>query len=234
MPNQEYIGSELELFALATRWKSYLREVMSPHLGPEVLEVGAGFGATTDFLCRGATQWVCLEPDPRLAARLAERIRAGEIPRCCEVVHGTLNDLDPQLRFDSILYVDVLEHIKNDAQQVTDACRRLGPTGRLIVLAPAHQWLYSPFDAAIGHHRRYSTSSLAALIPPHLRCVRLGYLDAVGLLASVANRLMLRQTLPTRAQILFWDRALVLLSRQLDPVIGFRGGKSVLGVWQNN
>ena len=232
LPHQEYVGSELELFALAKRWKSYLLAAIAPHLGTAVLEVGAGLGATTEFLCQAQTRWVCLEPDPRLAARLTERIRAGELPRCCKVVSGTLDDLDPQIRFDSVLYVDVLEHITNDAQEVTGASRRLGPSGRLIVLAPAHQWLYSPFDAAIGHQRRYSKGTLGALVPSDLRCVRLAYLDVVGLLASVANRLALRQSLPTRSQILFWDRVLVRLSRRLDPLVGYRAGKSVLGVWE--
>lgn len=232
MPKREYVGSELELFALAKQWKSYLLEVIAPHLGSEVLEVGAGFGATTEFLCRRPARWICLEPDPDLATRLAERVRAGELPRCCEVVSGTLDDLEPHRRFDSVLYVDVLEHVENDTREVADASRRLLPSGRLIVLAPAHQWLYSPFDAAIGHHRRYSKGSLGLLMPPHLRCVRLVYLDAVGLLASVANRLALRQSVPTRGQILFWDRALVRLSRRLDPLVGYRAGKSVLGVWE--
>ena len=148
------------------------------------------------------------------------------------MVVGTLEDLDPQLRFDSVLYVDVLEHVENDAREIARASQRLAPSGRLIVLAPAHQWLYSPFDAAIGHHRRYSKRSLLALMPPHLRGVRLVYLDAVGLLASVANRWALRQAEPTRDQILFWDRVLVRLSRRLDPLIGYRAGKSILGVWQ--
>ncbi len=231
LPNREYVGSELELFALATQWKSYLLEVIAPHLGSEVLEVGAGFGATTEFLCRRPVRWACLEPDPALAKRLAERVRAGELPGSCEVVSGTLEDLDPHRRFDSVLYVDVLEHVQNDAGEVADASRRLLPSGRLIVLAPAHQWLYSPFDAAIGHHRRYSKGSLGRLIPPPLRCVRLVYLDAVGLCASVANRLVLRQSMPTRGQILFWDRALVPISRRLDPLVCYRAGKSVLGVW---
>jgi hypothetical protein len=123
-----------------------------------------------------------------------------------------------------------LEHVENDAREIADVSRRLLPSGRLIVLA--HSWLYSPLGAAIGHHRRYSKGSLSLLMPPHLRCVRLVYLDAVGLLASVANRLAPRQGVPTRGQILFWDRALVPLSRWLDALVHYRAGQSVLGVWE--
>ena len=129
LPSQEYIGSELELFALATQWKSYLLQVIAPHLGSEVLEVGAGFGATTEFLCHRPAKWTCLEPDPALANRLAERIRDGELPRCCEMVSGSLNDLDSGRQFDSVVYVDVLEHIQEDARELVDATRRLRPRG---------------------------------------------------------------------------------------------------------
>ena len=221
LPNQEYVGSELELFALAERWKSYLLEAIAPHLGSEVLEVGAGLGATTEFLCRAARRDGCASnPTGAWRRALSERIRAGELPRCCEVVSGTLDDLDPRRDSTACCTWTFSSMSKNDAHEIASASRRLAHIGRLIVLAPAHQWLFSPFDAAIGHHRRYSKHSLGAVMPPYLRCVRLAYLDLVGLLASVANRLALRQSMPTRRQILFWDRVLVRLSRRSTPLSG--------------
>src|SRR5262249_55712173 len=64
-----YVGSELDLFATATTWKAYVRRRLEPYLGREVLEVGAGQGGTTRFLIRpDVVLWVCLEPDPSLAA----------------------------------------------------------------------------------------------------------------------------------------------------------------------
>ena len=58
------------------------------------------------------------------------------------------------------------------------------------------------------------------------------YLDGVGMLASFANRAMLRQAQPTMRQVLFWDRVLVPLSRLLDPLTGRSFGRSVVTVWQ--
>ena len=58
------------------------------------------------------------------------------------------------------------------------------------------------------------------------------YLDAVGLLASLCNRLLLRQQMPTSRQIQVWDRFLVPLSRWVDPLLGYRLGKSIVGVWR--
>src|SRR5271170_972215 len=104
-PAYEYVGSELDLFAAATHWKAYVRARVGPYLGTEVLEVGAGFGGTTQVYCKGTERrWVCLEPDSRLADRLAGSIRDGGLPGCCSAVTGTIADTAGLAPFDSILY----------------------------------------------------------------------------------------------------------------------------------
>ena len=163
-PGFTYVGSELDLFSEAKNWKSYFRDQLSPYLGEDVLEVGAGLGGTTRVLCRGSERrWVCLEPDASLAARLEREIRSGSLPGSCETRVGTLEGFDPSETFDTILYMDVLEHIEDDKAEVARAARHLRPGGHVIALSPAHQWLFTPFDEAIGHHRRYSRAGFGAL-----------------------------------------------------------------------
>ncbi len=229
----EYIGDELELFRHATNWKSYYGGLIRPFFGSNVLEVGAGIGATTESLCSGKEErWVCLEPDPTMAAAIEARISNGELPECCEVVVQTLSGLDSSEKFDSILYIDVLEHIEGDLAEIGAAEQHLVGGGHLIVLSPAHQFLYTPFDKAIGHFRRYNKKQLASLIPTSLEQVRLSYLDSIGAFASLGNRMLLRQSMPTLDQVLLWDRRLVPISTFFDPILGFRAGKSILGVWK--
>jgi hypothetical protein len=57
-------------------------------------------------------------------------------------------------------------------------------------------------------------------------------LDGVGLLASLANRIVLKSGAPTKSQIRFWDTCMVPLSRVVDPLLGYRVGKSIIGVWR--
>lgn len=233
MPDYTYVGAELDLFAAATRWKSYLRRRVEPYLGRDVLEVGAGLGGTTRLLCRGDhRRWLCMEPDAGLAARLEEELRERRLPDCCEVEIGTLADRPAEPEFDTLLYIDVMEHIEDDAAELARAAEWLRPGGHVVVLSPAHQWLFTPFDRAIGHFRRYTKRSLARLTPPPLELVRLNYLDSVGLLASLGNRLVLGQSMPTPRQIGVWDRFMVPLSRVVDPMLAYSAGKSVLGVWR--
>ncbi len=239
-PSHPYAGQELDLFAHAQNWKQYWAAAIRPYLRGDVLEVGAGIGANTRLLLERTSvpidRWVCLEPDARLLEQLRTSLSStppSSTRTRIELRPGTLADLNPSERFDTVLYIDVLEHIADDADEMRRASARLRHGGRCVVLSPAHQWLFSEFDAALGHHRRYSRKSLKAAAggAASLRLERLWYLDSCGLLASTANRLMLRQSLPTLRQILFWDRFLVRYSRVLDPLLLHRAGKSVLGVW---
>jgi hypothetical protein len=233
MSNFTYIGDELDLFSAATHWKSYLRRQIEPYLGREVMEVGAGFGGTTKFLCNGDfDRWICLEPDAGLAERLAANVRNGGLPPCCQVEVGMLEGREETNPFDTILYIDVLEHIDDDRGELARAILHVRPGGYLVVLSPAHQWLFSEFDRAIGHFRRYTRRGLKSISPPGSKLARLIYLDSVGMLASLANRLLLKNSMPTRRQIAFWDQVMVPLSRPLDRVSLGRVGKSVLSVWQ--
>lgn len=233
MAEIEYVGAELDLFSVAIAWKSYWSNWVRPYIVGDVLEVGAGIGTNTALLDTGPRgRWVCLEPDPQLASRMAAKIQQGTNPRVYETVCGTLSDLAPSDRFDTIIYIDVLEHIEHDREELQAAAGRLRPTGRIIVLSPAHQRLFTPFDQAIGHFRRYDRPMLRAISPPGVRIEELVYLDSAGLLASSANAMFLKQSMPTEKQLKFWDKWLVPVSRVIDKHLGHNLGKSVVGIWR--
>jgi len=226
-----YVGSELTLFAEARHWKRYWYTHIERYIRGTVLEVGAGNGNNTFALENvNRTRWVCLEPDISLCREL--HARAGN-NKTIDVVPGTLSAIAGMPAFDTILYLDVLEHIQMDSSELARCAGILRPGGHLIVLSPAYQWLYSPFDRAIGHFRRYNRSTLSAVGPRDLKLVVCRYLDCAGLGASAANALFLKQSLPGRRQILFWDRFLIPISRCIDPLIRYSCGKSILGVWCN-
>jgi SAM-dependent methyltransferase len=232
MSEFKYVGSELDLFAAVKNWKSYWSAQILPYLKGDILEVGAGIGSNTRLLDIGARgRWVCLEPDSALIGQLKANLAETESHRDYETVCGTLATLADR-QFDTIIYIDVLEHIENDREELVQAASHLRRGGHLIVLSPAHQRLFSPFDAAIGHYRRYNRAMLHAVSPASLTVVRIKYIDSVGMALSAANMLMLRQSMPTRAQLHFWDTFVIPVSRVLDPCLFNALGKSIIAVWQ--
>jgi Methyltransferase domain len=230
----DYIGDELTVCALANRWKRYFCSTIARYTYGKVAEVGAGLGSTTQAICNSCTSesWLCIEPDEKNADRLEELRTQGDLPQYCKIHCGILADLPIKPQFDTILYIDVLEHIEDDYRELTCATSHLTKGGHIIVLSPAWPHLYSSFDRKTGHHRRYTKRSLNAIRIAGLRTDTIFYLDSVGYLASLANKLILNQPLPTESQIMFWDRTMIPFSRVLDPIIGWQFGRSVVAVWQ--
>jgi SAM-dependent methyltransferase len=223
-----YPGKELETFSQARNWRSYWTTALRPYIAGDVLEVGAGIGANTAHINHSQVRSIhCLEPDPELAAQLRSAVRETQ---GITVSIGTICTLAGRL-FDTILYIDVLEHVEDDKLELARAVRLLTPDGRLIVLAPAYQALYSPFDEAIGHFRRYDRRSLIACSPPSCRLERANYLDCVGLIASGLNKAVLKQSVPAFWQMMLWDKFMIPVSKVLDPLLGYHLGKSVVAVW---
>ncbi|HEY0464814.1 MAG TPA: class I SAM-dependent methyltransferase [Polyangiaceae bacterium] len=223
-----YVGSELDLFLNATNWKNYWAGKLRPFVSGDVLDVGAGLGATFDYLSEGAKSWTCLEPDATLCAQLAQRLATHARPP--RVLAGTLETLPPDAQFDTIVYIDVLEHIEDDSGELSAAALRLKPGGTLVVLSPAFQFLYSPFDRSVGHFRRYTTATLRAVTPAGLRVKSWFFLDGLGVMASLFARLAKKKA-PTVAQIDTWDKLLVPVSRVTDSLTSRLFGRSIIMVW---
>jgi len=230
--NRVYVGQELTIFAHAVNWKKYYASIIRPYFGRRVVEVGAGLGGTTVVLCDGTQEeWICLEPDSTLRSEIDRLIASKRIPACCHTQGGFVSDILPGSRIDTFIYIDVLEHIEDDRAELEAAAARLSPGGTLIALSPAFNFLYSPFDRAIGHHRRYDKKAYSSLTPVNCRLVQLVYLDSVGMATSLVNRFLLTRSLPAIAQIKFWDSYLIPVSRLFDRIIGYRFGRSLLGIW---
>lgn len=229
----KYVGTELDLFREAVNWKRYWASFIYKYMAGDILEVGAGIGQNTLLLCNSNVQrWVCLEPDHILCSHIHESIKSHPIAKQYEIFKGTLADLGSEQLFDAIIYIDVMEHIKDDRSEMKAAAYHLKKDGRLIVLSPAHQWLVTDFDTAIGHYRRYNKKTLLSITTEILTLERMFYLDTVGFFASLANRFFLKKSMPTIKQIKFWDKIMVRCSRIVDIILFYKIGKSILGIWR--
>lgn len=226
----EYPGEELDTFSHAKNWKSYWISLVSPYIKGNVLEVGAGIGTNTLLFNRDiCKKWVSIEPDLSLLSRMT-KLKDEGLLEGVDIKPLTTSQLPKDELYDTILYIDVLEHIEHDSEELRVASSLLNKEGRIIVLSPAHNFLFSPFDTEIGHFRRYNKKMLREAVPSSLNVEMLKYADSVGLLASLANKLFLKESKPKKSQIYFWDRFLVPASRIIDPIISHALGKTIIAV----
>ncbi len=234
MANIDYIGNELELFKDAVNWKAYYKSAIDQYIHGDVCEVGAGIGGTTAALLNDKVlTWLAVEPDENLSSKIPEEIKGHDYAAKVTVLHGILDDIDIEKQFDAILYIDVIEHIESDKVEFQKAFERLRPGGNLIILVPAFNFLYNPFDKAIGHFRRYNKSMLRALAPDNNTDeVFLKYYDSMGFFASCANKFFINKSTPSKGNISMWDNLLVPFSKLVDPLLFRSFGKSLIGVWQ--
>ena len=227
----KYPGDELILFQNATHWKTYFSRIIRPYIKGTVLEAGAGIGGTTTLLNDGSSpKWILLEPDASLSKSLQQKIDLKALPANTILQTGTIDNIIE--KYDTILYIDVMEHIEADKIEMQKAAARLNEGGHIIILSPAFPTLYSPFDKAIGHFRRYTRKTMSALSPGELRIVHNRYYDSAGFFASLMNKLFFRQHYPTLKQVLFWDRWMVPVSTVLDKILLHSFGKSIVTVWE--
>lgn len=228
-PSHDDVLAEL---AAARNYNEWLFRRGARHLGTRVLDVGAGIGTFTELAAAQAKEVTALEPDAAFAEYLERRFagRPG-----VEVLQADVAQLDIASRagtFDSIICFNVLEHVDDDARALRGFRELLAPGGRLLLLVPAHSWLSSPFDRAVGHERRYTAGPLRGLLESAgLAVDELRYVNPVGAIGwLVSMRLRRRRELPV-GQLRLFDR-LVPLLRPLD-LLRLPFGQSVWAVARN-
>lgn len=224
----DYQGNELRLFKNARTWKNYFSKQILPFVSGDVLEVGAGIGGNTKLLKNSKVKsWTALEPDLNFCNELKDKFKD------VNIINGTIDSIGNKY-YDTILYIDVLEHIEEDHIEFNKAVERLKKDGHLIILCPAHDFLFSPFDHSVGHFRRYNKKMFHSFKNDRTNLQSIKYLDSFGLSLSLINSKLLKSSMPTKKQIQFWDKVIVPISKIFDPILNYSQGKSILGVWEKN
>lgn len=201
-----YSGSELDAVAEADNYYRWIIDAFSAHIGARTVEAGAGIGTVSELILqRGKIKDLLLiEPATNNVPALRKRF-AGD-PRV-RVHEGYLEDLAPTLSADSIIAVNVLEHVEKDLEFLRAAHAGLVPGGKLLILVPAVPAVFGSLDRAFGHYRRYTRSVLkSVVVKAGFAIDDLHYLNGPGVAAwFVAGRVLGRTTLG-RSQVRFYDR----------------------------
>ena len=224
---EEYNASrELEVLSNTPVSTRIIVDELAPHVGANVVEVGAGLGLITEQLVRRGRTVTALEPDPRLFARIGERAGGATVH------NSTLGELRSDGTYDTVLYVNVLEHIGDDIAELVTARSRLSPGGNVVIFVPAMPSLYGTMDEVSGHFRRYRRAELTSVLE------RAGFtvdtmhnFDAAGIVPYWLSYRVMRRTTLDGAAVGLYDRVIIPVSSLVSRLSGRRGpGKNLIAV----
>ena len=216
---------------MAERYNRTIIRAFAPFLGDHVVEVGAGNGNVSLLLLeRELTRLDAIEPDDVIYAKLAERLR----DRVRAKVHrGYLASVirDPGIaEADSVVSVNVLEHVEEDEAELALMHSILRPGGHLCLWVPALPALNSQYDRSLGHYRRYRKRELAGkLSDAGFETLRIEYRDFVGMFVwFVCCRLLGMGLTSGRAR--FYDRLIVPITGSIERRLRLPIGKNLLAL----
>jgi SAM-dependent methyltransferase len=213
-----------------TRW---ILAALRPYFGRRLLEVGLGHGGYRAFLPQ-TCDYVGIDLDPESVANARARHPADTYVVADITDPGLPARLAPH-RIDTVLCINVLEHIEHDREAVQVLLDTLTPGGHLLLFVPAFQALYSDLDRMAGHVRRYRLRDTARLVATDGRIVRQHYFNAVGGLGWWVNKAMPHRSLDSAAvngQIRFFDRFVIPVARLVDGIARPVFGQSMICVVQ--
>lgn len=226
----DYPGKELEIFDKAVFWRKYLFSKIKKFLGKEILEVGAGMGSFTKTYLNRNMNVTLSELDSNLLNILKKSFNHNDNVSIIEKYTKNI-----EKKFETILYISVLEHIKDDKDEIDTALSKLKKGGYLIICVPAHNYMYSKFDKEIGHYRRYSIGFFKDLKLNQASVQKCYFLDSTGWLIYFLNKIFFKnEDYPSKFKVLIWDRLFVPFSIILDCITFFKLGKNIICVIRKN
>jgi protein-L-isoaspartate O-methyltransferase len=211
------------------RYRAFQLELIAPHCGDSVLEVGAGLGEFAAQLS-GLRRHVVTDRDPHAVASMAERFfdQPEVEARTFDLDGGSIDVGEP---LDSVIAINVLEHIDDDTTALRGLASMVRPGGRIVLWVPGYMQLYGDFDRAVGHVRRYTPRTLTAVITAAGLTPEL--VKPVNLLGGMAWWLTVRRGgvgVPKPALVRTYDRFVVPVTRTLERRMTPPFGQSILGV----
>jgi SAM-dependent methyltransferase len=219
----------LENLADADGYTRWVLDEIVPFLGRRILEVGCGTGTYTVPLGRTGHSITGVDIDRAYAEETA-RLAAGLANVTVRQGDATDPGCDLGAAFDTVMLIDVLEHIEDDVALLTRLRSRLEADGRIVLKVPAIKALYSPMDKAIGHWRRYDRAGLqGALTGAGFTVERIWSFNAFAVPGWWLNGRVLGRETPTGDQVALFNRLIPVL-RPLDRLLRHVGGLSFFAV----
>ncbi len=218
------IGEEsLNIMAKASWYNRWLYSFIKPYLGDKVLELGSGIGSFTELLADGRCLVEASEIENKYLNKLKTRFKGRKV----KVTRIDLEADNTKVRtdyYDTVICLNVLEHIRKDETALNLIYRSLKHNGRLVLLVPAHKMLFGSLDRNLRHYRRYSKKELVEkLTKSGFKIEKIRYLNSFGTFGWFLNSKILRRKIVSGSQVVLFDRLarpVLLAEKVIKPPFG--------------
>lgn len=228
-----YVGKDLEAMSFAVNYHRWILEEFRPFLGRHLVEVGAGTGSFSEMLLDERPETLALIEPSEMFEFLRQNIAQFDTAARVEYFQTIFTRAAANLRPapDTILYVNVLEHIEDDRGELAKVYETLAPGGHCLVFVPALQALYGPFDEKIGHFRRYTKREVADKARgAGFRVEKLKYFDFVGIFPWFVKYKLLKSDSLAPGAVDAYDKYAVPVTKRFERLLPLPVGKNILAV----
>ena len=227
---KNYPETATERFDNANFHIRYCLSFIKKYIKGDILEIGAGCGSfTRNYIKTDFKNITLTELDKKNIQDLNQKFKNF---KNVKVLNTTINKIENE--YDTILYLHVLEHIKDDQDEIREATKRLKKGGHLLIMVPAHQKIYSNLDRAVGHYRRYERKFFKEELT-NLKRVRLFSLDIIGYLLYFLNKIFFKEEIfPSSLKIFIWDKICTPLTAIIDRLTNYNYGKCIIAIYKKN
>lgn len=218
---QKNVLDELSQTPLYNKW---LVKKFEKYIGERVLEIGSGIGNITELLLAKKRIVIPSEINHKFVKILNKRFSKKAI--FLDVTNINVKKITQ--KFDTIIAVNVLEHIKNDQKALINISKILGRNGLLIIIVPAHQLLFGSYDQRLDHYRRYSTNDLTVKIKKAgYKPINITHLNKLAFFGWLLNSRILKKEKFSTYQLWLINKLTPFLS-SIDKILPFNFGLSIL------
>lgn len=229
----EYAGKDLEAMDFAVAYHTWILDLIKPYLGKNIVEVGAGTGSFSSLLLETRPDRLSLVEPSAMFEALSAKFGSTDGQTRVRLFNDLFSNVAPRVQKDespdSILYINVLEHIDDDVGELQLVHDTLGKGGKAIFFVPALPLLFSQFDRHIGHFRRYRRSELKEKCEAvGFKTLMLRWFDLTGVLPWLVKFRMLGSMKVESGAVQLYDRLAVPFIRPIENLIPPPFGKNLL------
>jgi SAM-dependent methyltransferase len=208
------VGTETLLtLTAAVNNNNWTRGKIAPFLGKAILEIGSGIGTFSKFIVGGGRTVTLSDVDETYITSLKERYRDNPSVSVVRADAGKIDEAVKGKKFDTVVAINIIEHLQNDDEAFERIKKILLPGGRLIFIVPAHKLLFSKFDKSIGHYRRYNRSELKRqLIEKGYTIEYIEFMNAISAIGWLFSFKLLKSIKMPTTQVGIADKLIPLIS----------------------